>query len=262
MISYKRVHLVYQNEKVHALRSVNLEFTKGELCFILGPTGCGKSSLLKLIYREILPSRGQVMVLGKDTFDYSDNEIPGLRRKIGVVFQDFKLLSAKTVYENVAYPLEVIGASRYEVSRRVPQALELVGLSEKRDVFPNSLSRGQEQRVAIARAIVNNPLILVADEPTGNLDPDTSLDIIQLLIRIQMRGTTVIVASHDITSVEKANSRIIRMVNGMIVSDEQVAAVSGGRDMNAWQVGPQTGTESHSSNGSLNIFYSEKHEKG
>lgn len=255
MISYKRVHLVYQNEKVHALKNINLEFSKGELCFILGPTGCGKSSLLKLIYREILPSRGQIFVLGKDTYDYNENQIPDLRRKIGVVFQDFKLLSTKTVYENVAYPLEVIGASKYEIGRRVPQVLELVGLADKKSVFPNSLSRGQEQRVAIARAIVNNPLILVADEPTGNLDPDTSLDIIQLLIRIQMRGTTVIVASHDITSIEKANSRIVRMSNGVIVSDEHVAANASSQ--RAWQVDPQSKQGS-----SLNIFYSEKNEKG
>ena len=186
MISFKRVHLIYHNEKVHALRNINLEFTKGEMCFIVGQTGCGKSSLLKLIYIDELPSRGQVTVLGKDTYNYTERQIPDLRRKIGVVFQDFKLLSTKTVYENVAYPLEVTGASHYEIGRRVPQALELVGLSDKRDTFPQSLSRGQEQRVAIARAIVNNPLILIADEPTGNLDPETSLDIITLRVRLNM----------------------------------------------------------------------------
>jgi len=224
MISLRRVHLVYDNEKVHALKNINLEFVKGEMCFIAGPTGCGKSSLLRLIYLDAFPSRGQVIVLGKDTYDYTEKQIPFLRRRIGVVFQDFKLLSAKTVYENVAYPLEVTGSSKYEISRRVPQVLELVGLSDKLEVFPQSLSRGQEQRVAIARAIVNNPMILLADEPTGNLDPETSWDIIQLLIRIQMRGTSVIVASHDMSSVERANRRLIRMENGRIISMTNPAA--------------------------------------
>lgn len=219
MIFFQRVHLIYHRDKVHALKDINTEFTKGEICFIAGPTGCGKTSLLKLIYLDEMPSRGVVTVFGRDTFSYSDYQIPYLRRKIGVVFQDFKLLRTKTVYENVAYALEVTGATRYEIARRVPQTLDLVGLKDKMDTFPMNLSRGQEQRVAIARAIVNDPLILLCDEPTGNLDPDTSWDIIQLLLRIQTRGTTVLVASHDIQTIEKANKRLIRIEDGRIVQD-------------------------------------------
>jgi cell division transport system ATP-binding protein len=220
MISFQRVHLIYHDDRVHALINVNLEFSKGEICFIAGPTGCGKSSLLKMIYLDTMPTRGRVKMLGKDTYDFSEREIPYVRRKIGVVFQDFRLISTKTVFENVAYPLEVTGASRYEINRRVPQVLELVGLADKVDSLPSSLSKGQEQRVSIARSIVNDPLILIADEPTGNLDPDTSWDILKLLMDIQTtRGTTVIVASHDMATVERVNKRIIRIENGEVTSD-------------------------------------------
>lgn len=220
MISFQRVHLIYHADGVHALKNIDLEFSKGEICFIAGPTGCGKSSLLKMIYLDAMPSRGRVKMLGKDTYDFSEREIPYVRRKIGVVFQDFRLISTKTVFENVAYPLEVTGASRYEINRRVPQVLELVGLADKVDSLPSSLSKGQEQRVSIARSIVNDPLILLADEPTGNLDPDTSWDILKLLMDIQTtRGTTVIVASHDMATVERVNKRIIRIENGAVTSD-------------------------------------------
>ncbi len=233
MIKFKRVHLTYRSEGVHALRDINLEFTKSEISFIVGPTGCGKSSLLKLIYLDAMPTRGQVVVFGKDTFDFRERELPYLRRKIGVVFQDFRLLPTKTVFENVAYPLEIIGASRYEIERRVPRVLELVGLADKSDSLPSSLSRGQEQRVSIARSIVNDPLILLADEPTGNLDPETSLDIIKLLIEIQTtRGTSILVASHDISTVEKSNKRMVRIENGIVVSDSNNTSnsISGSRE--------------------------------
>ncbi|HOX28672.1 MAG TPA: cell division ATP-binding protein FtsE [bacterium] len=220
MIAFRRVHLIYPADKVHALRDINLEFNKGEISFIVGPTGCGKSSLLKLLYLDVMPSRGKVTVLGRDTYSFKEHEIPHLRRKIGVVFQDFRLLPQKTVFENVAYPLDVIGASRFEINRRVPQVLDLVGLADKIDTLPSSLSKGQEQRVVIARAIVNDPLILLADEPTGNLDPETSWDIIKLLLSIQTtRGTTVLVASHDMATVERSNKRIIRIENGEVTSD-------------------------------------------
>jgi cell division transport system ATP-binding protein len=225
MITLKRVHLTYHKDGVHALKDVNTEFNKGDICFIVGPTGCGKSSLLKLIYLDTMPSRGRVTVLGQDTYDFREREIPYLRRKIGVVFQDFRLLKTKTVFENIAYPLEVIGASKYEVHRRVPQVLELVGLADKSEMLPGSLSRGQEQRVVIARAIVNDPIILLADEPTGNLDPDTSWDIIKLLVDIQTtRGTTVLVASHDMPTIERINKRIIRIENGEITADQSPGA--------------------------------------
>jgi cell division transport system ATP-binding protein len=222
VITFQRVHLIYHEDRVYALKDVNIEFNKGEICFIAGPTGCGKSSLLKLIYMDAMPTRGRVKMLGKDTCDFNEREIPYVRRKIGVVFQDFRLISTKTVFENVAYPLEVTGASRYEINRRVPQVLELVGLLEKTATLPGSLSKGQEQRVSIARAIVNDPMILLADEPTGNLDPDTSWDIVNLLMDIQTtRGTTVIVASHDMVTVERVNKRIVRIEQGMLASDSR-----------------------------------------
>lgn len=222
MISFHRVHLTY-DDGVRALTDVNIEFTKGEICFLVGPSGCGKSSLLKLVYLDEYPTRGRVTLLGKDSFDFPEQQIPYLRRKVGVVFQDFKLLPNKTARENVAFALEVTGASRYEVERRIPQVLEMVGLTHKADVFPSSLSGGETQRVAIARAIVNEPMILLADEPTGNLDPDTSWDIIQLLMRIQMRGTTVVVASHDISIVERGARRTVSLENGRIVDDRPAA---------------------------------------
>ncbi|MEW5945841.1 MAG: cell division ATP-binding protein FtsE [bacterium] len=218
MISFERVHLTYPNG-VRALSDINLEFEKGEVVFLAGPSGCGKSSLMKLIYLDERPSRGRVMVMGKDTFDYPAHQVPYLRRKVGVVFQDFKLLPNKTVRENVSFVLEVTGASRYELERKIPQVLELVGLAGKVDVFPGSLSGGEVQRVAIARAIVNEPLILLADEPTGNLDPETSWDIVQLLLRIQMRGTTVVVASHDMATVDRVKKRKVRMEGGRITQD-------------------------------------------
>lgn len=218
MISFQRVHLTY-DDGVRALQDVTIEFTKGEICFLAGPSGCGKTSLLKLIYLAEYPTRGRVVILGKDSFDIALHQIPHMRRKVGVVFQDFKLLPNKTVRENVSFALEVTGASRYEIERKTPQVLEMVGLTHKMDVFPASLSGGETQRVSIARAIVNEPMILLADEPTGNLDMDTSWDIIQLLLRIQMRGTTVLVASHDTAIVDRASKRVINMESGRIVDD-------------------------------------------
>ena len=221
MIAFHRVYLTYANG-VRALEDINLRFKKGEICYIVGATGCGKSSLFKLMYLDQFPTRGRVQLFGKDTFDFPLHQIPYLRRKVGVVFQDFKLLSNKTVRENVAFALEVTGASRYEIDRRTPQVLDLVGLLPKIDSFPTALSGGEIQRVAIARALVNEPLILLADEPTGNLDPNTSWEIIQVLQRIQSRGTTVIVASHDIVTVERTAQRIISMENGQVVSDRHI----------------------------------------
>lgn len=216
MIKYERVHLTYPNG-VRALSDIDLEFQKGEISFLVGPTGCGKSSLLKLVYLDKFPTRGRVFVMGKDTFDYPAHQAPYLRRKVGVVFQDFKLLTNKTVRENIAFVMEVIGASRLEMGRKIPQVLERVGLADKAAAFPSALSGGEVQRVAIARAIVNDPLILLADEPTGNLDPDTSWDIMQHLLKIQASGTTVVVASHNVEIVDAIQKRVIRIEKGKVV---------------------------------------------
>ncbi|MFH1538038.1 MAG: cell division ATP-binding protein FtsE [bacterium] len=217
MIRFERVHLTYPNGG-RALTDINIRFNKGEIAFLVGSTGCGKTSLLRLVYLDHFPTRGRVLVMGKDTFDFPAHQVPYLRRKVGVVFQDFKLLPNKTVRENISFVMEVTGASLLEMERKIPQVLELVGLGDKSDAFPSSLSGGEVQRVAIARAIINEPLILLADEPTGNLDPATSWDIVQLLLRIQMRGTTVVVASHNVDIVEAVNKRIVRIDKGAVVS--------------------------------------------
>lgn len=219
MVKLKNVYMIYPNG-VRALKNINLNIEKGEFIFIVGPTGCGKTTLLKLIYNEETPSRGDVFINGKNTLDLTPRQIPFFRRKIGIAFQDFKLLPHKTVSQNISFALEVTGASKFEINRKVPQVLNLVGLWDKKNALPDSLSAGEEQRVSIARAIVNEPSILIADEPTGNLDIDTSWDIIQLLLKIQMRGTTVIVATHDLSMVERADKRIITMSEeGRIISD-------------------------------------------
>ncbi len=219
MIEFKNVYMIYPNG-VRALKNINLTIEKGEFLFIVGPTGCGKTTLTKLIYVEEIPSRGDVFIGGKSTLELTPHQIPFFRRKIGVAFQDFKVLPHKTVAKNISFALEVTGASKFEINRKVPQVLNLVGLWDKKDALPNSLSGGEEQRVSIARALVNEPSLLLADEPTGNLDIDTSWEIIQLLLKIQMRGTTVVVATHDLAMVERADKRIITMSeDGKIISD-------------------------------------------
>ena len=199
---------------------MTLRIEKGEFAFVVGPTGTGKSTLLRLIYGEEKPTRGCVLVAGRDVTKLRGGAIPRLRRTIGVVFQDFRLLPQKTIWENVSFALYVIGASRKDIDSRVPEVLELVGLLDRADAYPHQLSGGEQQRVSIARALVNNPPILLADEPTGNLDPDTSWDIIQLLARINIRGTTVVVASHDRHIVDRMNKRVIALDNGAIARDE------------------------------------------
>jgi cell division transport system ATP-binding protein len=219
MIELKNVSVMYPND-IQALRDVSLFIEKGEFVFIVGPTGTGKSTILKLIYKEEKPSQGSVLVAGQDVTKMKGRAIPHLRRRIGVVFQDFRLLPQKTIWENVAFALYVIDAPRDEIRMRVAEALEMVSLLERADAFPHQLSGGEQQRISIARAIVNNPLILLADEPTGNLDPDTSWDIIQLLHRINMRGTTVVVASHDQHIVDRMHRRVIALDRGAIARDE------------------------------------------
>jgi len=219
MIELTDVSVVYPNG-VQALSDVSLRVARGEFVFVVGPSGSGKSTLLRLVYREFLPTRGRVIVGGQDVTTLPQNGIPYLRRRLGVVFQDFKLLPQKTVWENLAFVLRVTSVPRREIRRRISEALDLVGIMHRCDSFPAELSGGEQQRASIARAIVNNPPILVADEPTGNLDPDTSWGITQLLARINARGTTVLVATHDNQIVDRLIRRVVALDVGRIVRDQ------------------------------------------
>ena len=220
LIQFYNVSKIYDN-RVKALVDVTLRIRKGEFVFLIGPSGAGKSTFLKLIYREEIPTRGQVMFEGRNVARFKSREVARLRRKIGMVFQDFKLLPKKTVAENVAFALEVIGKSPREIRRLVAAALKRVGLIEKTSFYPCQLSGGEQQRAAIARAIVNNPLLIIADEPTGNLDPYTSDEIMNLLRDINRSGTTVIMSTHAWDIVNKMKKRVIVLRAGRVVSDEE-----------------------------------------
>lgn len=204
-----------------ALRDINVSINQGEFVYLVGPSGAGKSSFIKLLYREEKLTSGQMHVGEFNMNKLKKREIPILRRSIGVVFQDYKLLPTKTVYENVAYAMQVIGEKRRNIKKRVPEVLELVGLKSKMRSFPDQLSGGEQQRVAIARAIVNNPKLLIADEPTGNLDPEISWEIMQLLERINLQGTTILMATHNSTIVNALRHRVIAIEDGRIVRDEE-----------------------------------------
>lgn len=219
MIHLERVSLEYPNG-VRALTDVTISICKSDFAFIVGATGSGKSTLLRLLYREILPTKGTVIVDGEDVGKLRPSEVPFLRRKLGIVFQDFKLLPQKNVWENLAFALRVIGVSPKEIRRRIGEVLELVGLTHRCDSFPHQMSGGEQQRAAIARALVNNPMVMLADEPTGNLDPDTSWDIMQLLEQINTRGTTVLVATHDNQIVDRMKKRVIQLDSGYVVRDQ------------------------------------------
>ncbi|ADG83575.1 cell division ATP-binding protein FtsE [Thermincola potens] len=220
MIHFLNVSKFYPNG-ARALTDVTTRIEKGEFVFLVGPSGAGKSTFIKLIIKEEAPSRGQIMFNNKNISRIRPREIPYLRRSIGVIFQDFKLLPNKTVYENVAFAMEVIEASKREIRKAVPSALSMVGLEKKADVMPSELSGGEQQRVAIARAIVNNPPLIIADEPTGNLDPDTSWEIMRLLDDINKCGTTVIMATHAKEIVDNMKKRVIALEKGRIARDEQ-----------------------------------------
>ena len=226
MIRFENVTKVYKGD-VGALRDVELDIQKGEFVFLVGPSGSGKSTFLRLLLREELPTTGQIMVAGRDISRLSSWKVPQLRRNIGCIFQDYKLLPNKTVYENVAFAQEVIGRPRHVIRTQVPQILDLVGLASKQDNFPNELSGGEQQRVSIARAFVNRPLILLADEPTGNLDPTTTVGIMRLLDRINRTGTTVVMATHDERIVDTMRRRVIELDHGLLVRD-QARGVYGG----------------------------------
>ena len=219
MIHLTDVFVEYDNG-VRAINGLNLSVDKGEFAFVVGSTGSGKSTFLRLLYREGAPSEGSVVVNGEDVANMKPADVPYLRRKLGIVFQDFKLLPQKNLWENLAFALRVIGASPRDIRRRIGDALALVGLTHRCDSFPHQMSGGEQQRAAIARALVNNPTLLIADEPTGNLDPDTSWEIMQLLDQINIRGATVLVATHDSQIVDRMKKRVIQLDSGYLIRDE------------------------------------------
>jgi cell division transport system ATP-binding protein len=220
VIRFEKVTKTYPGSGRPALEQVSVDVEKGEFVFLVGQSGSGKSTALRLILRETRPSTGRVYVAGKEINRLAGWKVPRLRRQIGTVFQDFRLLQNKTVAENVAFAMQVTGHSRPEIAKRVPETLELVGLDGKGDRMPDELSGGEQQRVAIARAFVNKPMILIADEPTGNLDPSTSVGIMKLLDRINRTGTTVVMATHDAGVVDQMRKRVIELGNGRVVRDQ------------------------------------------
>ena len=220
MIEFHSICFTYPNG-VQALKDVDLYVEKGEFVFLVGSTGSGKSSILKMIYREIIPTSGDIYVNDRDITDMKRSQVPEFRRTLGVVFQDFKLIPYKTVYENIAYALEVTGVKSKDIKPKVEKALELVNLADKAKRFPHEISGGEQQRTSIARAIVGEPIILVADEPTGNLDPESSWDIMELLDKINKNGTTIIMATHNRDIVDLMKKRVILVDNGQIVSDKE-----------------------------------------
>lgn len=220
LIELKDVSKKYRRSTT-ALRHISVSVNQGEFVYIVGPSGAGKSTFIKLLYREEKLSSGSLKVGEFNLAKMKKRQVPLLRRSIGVVFQDYKLLERKTVYENVAFAMEVIGEKRKHIKKRVTEVLELVGLKHKMRSFPNQLSGGEQQRVAIARAIVNNPKVLIADEPTGNLDPEISMEIMQVLERINLQGTTVLMATHNSQIVNSLRHRVIAIEDGKIVRDEE-----------------------------------------
>ena len=220
MIRFENVTKVYPKTDRPALDNVSIDIEKGEFVFLVGLSGSGKSTFLRLVLREEKPTSGKIHVAGKDLGSLSNWKVPELRRQVGTVFQDFRLLPNKTVAENVAFTLHVLGYSKKEIAREVPEVLELVGLEDKADRKPGELSGGEQQRVAIARAYVSNPAILIADEPTGNLDPATSVGIMKLLDRINREGTTVVMATHDAGIVDQMRKRVIELDKGQVIRDQ------------------------------------------
>jgi cell division transport system ATP-binding protein len=219
-IEYKDVQVEYPGH-VRGLRGVSLKIEKGDFVFFVGGSGAGKSTLIKLLTREVRHTKGTVFMKGKDLSDVTAWDVHKLRREMGIVPQDFALLPRKKVWENVAYAMRAVGHSRRDVRQKVPEILDLVAVGHRTDAFPHQLSGGEQQRVAIARALINNPPLLIADEPTGNLDPERSWEIMELLRTLNLKGTTVLVASHDMTVVEKMGKRVVTLDEGLLVSDIQ-----------------------------------------
>jgi len=225
MIEFKNVSKTYSTG-TEAVNNANFKIEKGDFAFLVGASGSGKSTLIKLILKEEEPTSGNIIINGKDTTFLKPKRVPYLRRSMGVVFQDFRLLSDKTVYENVGFAMNIVKATPKHIRRQVPMVLSLVGLSGKAKVYPDELSGGEQQRVALARALVNNPSMIIADEPTGNLDPDTAWDIMTLLNEINLRGTTVVIATHAKDIVDRMKKRVIEIVNGNIVRDDKKGGYS------------------------------------
>ncbi len=225
MIEFKGVYKTY-GTGIEALRDVNIQIDKGEFVFIVGASGAGKSTFLKLIMREETVSAGDVVVNGYDLTRIKRRQIPYYRRTMGIVFQDFRLIHNMNVYDNVAFAMRVVGASRREIRRRVPYILGLVGLQDKAKSFPQELSGGEQQRVGLARALVNNPSMIIADEPTGNIDPEMSHEIVELLSEINRRGTTVLMVTHEHTLVQEFHHRVITIQDGSVVSDTRSEGVA------------------------------------
>ncbi|WP_114905394.1 cell division ATP-binding protein FtsE [Ornithinimicrobium murale] len=220
MITFENVTMRYAKGDTPALQSVDVEIGRGDFVFVVGASGSGKSTMMRLIILEKEATQGRVLVAGKDLSRLPNRKVPGLRRQVGTVFQDFRLLSGKTVHQNIAYVLQVLGARRHTIRQLVPETLELVGLQGKGKRLPHELSGGEQQRVAIARAMVNKPPILLADEPTGNLDPETSQEIVAILDRINRTGTTVVMATHDTTIVNRFRKRVVQLRDGVLVRDQ------------------------------------------
>lgn len=224
MIEFKNVTKIYEDSGVKALDDVSFKIEKGEFVFLVGPSGAGKSTLTELIIKEEVPTSGDITVCGVDINALQKNKIPYLRRSIGMVFQDFRLLPHKTVYENVAFAMQVTGAQRREIRKNVPAVLAMVGLSGKAKMRPGQLSGGEQQRVSLARALVNKPPLIIADEPTGNLDPETAKEIMQLLEDINNHGTTMLVATHAKEFVDSMQKRVLAVEHGVLVRDEEEGA--------------------------------------
>ena len=221
MIKFDDVSKQYKNSNTPALDGINLNIEQGEFVFLVGQSGSGKSSLLRVLLKEEKASSGTVTVDGINVAKLPNRKVPAFRRTMGIVFQDFRLLPGKTVFDNVAFGMEVIGKSKKEIQQRIPALLDLVGLEEKAHRLPSELSGGEQQRVALARAFVNKPKLLLADEPTGNLDPSTSVGIMKLLDRINRTGTTIVMATHDVAIVDQMRKRIVQMENGKIIRDQE-----------------------------------------
>ncbi len=221
MIEIDKVSMLYSEGKILALEEMSLQLKGGEFLFLVGPSGAGKSTLIKLLFREKLPTGGKIYFEGKDITAYKKEEILEHRRRIGMVFQDYKLIKQKTVFENVAFALEVLGSSPKEIRRKVPEALEKVGLSHKAEAFPKELSGGEQQRVGVARAIVKDPVLILADEPTGNLDRDNALQLMQLFEKINQDGTTIVIATHAWDLVDRMQKRVVALSGGQLTRDEK-----------------------------------------